>query len=563
MKFNALRYLILPWFVLFCSIIAALILDGTVIHFLPFVYKYDLVLIGAGVALCLYFNFRTLTKAGIWLAYNLPVHLRTNPWWWFARAGIAIAFAYLIYGMGTADWAPVVWQAAVIPVVSMICLFTAIRSLLGPVLVWCSKVAFSRISAFVLSWPIFLLVPVVALFLGRTIATAYRESRPDFAFTQRAENTAYTEQASREEVTPTSLSIAAVSNVAKDLKQAADADRSCHDKSKLIQRTLTPQGDADAVFWAIKAVSCAEIKSVVGLPKLAEIMLKHPNSTVRAAAISQMLQFGIPNVKQIGYLLVKRITEKEPLPVIEASSLVMLKLGDEERAWVGKRLTNLLDTPKTSALASKILVSELKKEDVVTKFVANNLTEDSPEKDLAISMVCSLPAKARQFSEEQINVIVASLKTGDPQDPAVKALVCLGPMGFRVLQKEIFTPQRTDKSLAARAFATVEWQDSQSVLETASSCIHDQDDRVRAWCSQALGQSGASAIPNILKLLQSDDQTLKAVATRALSFFDDPAAKDRLMEERTKNSGWMANKKNLEWARAIDQALVNMEVSQH
>ncbi|WP_413569988.1 HEAT repeat domain-containing protein [Bdellovibrio sp. HCB117] len=564
MKFNALRYLILPWFVLFCSIIAALVLDGTVIRFLPFVYEYYLALIGAGAAICLYFNFRTLTKAGIWIAYSLPTYLRTNPWWWFARAAVAIAFAYIIYGMGKADWAPVVWQAAVIPVVSMICLFFAIRSLMGPVLVWCSRVAFSRISAFILSWPIFLLVPIVALFLGRTISTAYRESRPDFAFSQRTLiPSEESDQASSSEEATSAHAIQASSPIAIELKNAVESGESCNDKNKLVQRTLTAQGDADSVYWAIKAVGCTEMKSVVGLPKLADIMLKHPNSVVRAAAISQMMKFGAANVKQIGYLLVKRITDKEPLPVIEASSLVMLKLGEEERAWVSKRLTNLLDTPKTSALASKILVSELKKEDVVNNFVATNLSVESSEKDLAISMVCSLPEKARHFNEEQINVIVASIKTGDADDPAVKALECLGPVGLTALQKEIFAPQQTDKSLAARAFAEVEWKDSKSVLETASSCVHDKENGVREWCSQALGQSGAPAIPNILKLLKSDDETMKAVATRALSFVDDPAAKDKLMEERSKNSGWMANKKNLEWARAIDHALVNMEVSQH
>src|SRR5690606_7119388 len=144
-------------------------------------------------------------------------------------------------------------------------------------------------------------------------------------------------------------------------------------------------------------------------------------------AITQMTHYGVDKVKPLGYLLVKRISENEPLPVIEAASLVMMKLGDDERAWVSKRLTNLLENPKTSALASKILVSKFKREDLVTEFVTTNLTLESARKDHAISMICSLSKNSRKLAEPHIDIILSSIKTGDTADPAVKALECLGP----------------------------------------------------------------------------------------------------------------------------------------
>ena len=123
MKFNTLRYLILPWFVFFCVIIALMIVNSTVYKFPAEVEQYYLALIGGGVFLCLMYNFRTLTKAGIWLAHPLPNSLRNNPWSWFIRAVLAIAFAYGVYEVGNLSWTPIIWQGAVIPVVFMICLF--------------------------------------------------------------------------------------------------------------------------------------------------------------------------------------------------------------------------------------------------------------------------------------------------------------------------------------------------------------------------------------------------------------------------------------------------------
>ncbi|MFS4460225.1 HEAT repeat domain-containing protein [Bdellovibrio sp. HCB2-146] len=561
MKFNTLRYLVLPWFLLFCAIIASMIVEGTVLHLDPVYHDYYVYVLAVGVFMCLFSNLQTLTKAGIWLAHSLPSKLRHNPWGWFARALVAALIAYGFYEVGKMSWAPLIWQGAVIPVAFTICLFVVVWSLMGPLLSFCSRVAFSRLSAFVLSWPIFILVPITAVFLGRTIVTAYNESRPDFALTRGAVTTVE----APEEVTaaPTeAVTITAKNKVAVELQEAVATGQACNDKNKLILANLTTNGDSDVVYWAVRAVKCSDMKAVVGLPKLADIMLKHKDPTVRAAAIDAMPKFGTENVKRIGYLLVKRLSESEDLQVSEAAAGVLLKLGDEERAWVSKRLTSLLDNPKTSALASKILAQKLKREDLVSEFVAKNLAQEGTNRRRAISMVCSLSEQGRKIAEPHIDAIVSSIKTGDTSDPAVKALECLGHPGLEALRKEIATPTKLQKDIAARAFAQASWKEEQAVLETASTCVRDSEKEVRHWCSEALGKAGAPAVPGILELLMSHDPELKSAATHALSLLKDPEAKQELLKVRAANSGWMARQKDLEVARAIDKALANMGTAQ-
>jgi HEAT repeat protein len=555
-KFNTLRYLVLPWFLLFCTIIVAMIVEGTYFKLDEAYHQYYLGVLGLGVFFCLSSNLRTLTKAGIWLAHSLPSNLRSRPWWWLFRAAFAVGFAYAFFELGKLSWMPLIWQGAVIPAVFTICLFVTIWSLMGPILAFCSRVPFSRFSAFVSSWPVFLLVPITAVFVGRTIVTAYKESRPDFAMSQTTVPKDNTEEVV---VTTTDVEVTAKSATALELREAVVAGTPCNDKSKVILGSLTPNGDADTVYWAVRALKCTEMKSVVGLPKLADIMMKHSDPKVRAAAISAMLKFGITDVKRIGYLLVKRLGQNEPLEVIEAAAGVLIKLGEEEKAWVTKKLTALMDIPRTSALASKILAQKLKREDLVSEFVAKNLTEGSADRKRAISMVCSLSEQGRAIAIPHIDGIVASIKTGDASDPALKALECLGQPAFESLRKELQTPQKLDKEIAARAFAEGNWKkDDKVVLETASACVHDASEGVRHWCSQALGKVGAPAVPGILELLMSDDPKSKNSATQALTLFTDPEGKKALMKVRASKSGWMASQKDLEVARAIDKALINM-----
>lgn len=561
MKMNVLRALVLPWLLLFVLIIAAIVVDGVKFAFLNQYPSYAWYGLWVGIVLCFYANFQTLSKAGIWIAHSLPSAVKKSQWGWLLRAVIIAGVGYGFFMMGQMTWAPVVWHAVVIPAIFALCLFIIIRSLMGPILVWCSRVAFSRFSAFLLSIPVFATVPVTAMFLGNTILTAYKASRPDFVMVP---SVAKPDEAAAAETADDSgeikHEIPAKSELAIEFQEAAKSGKSCVEENKAIQNALLPNGPDDVVYWAIQAIKCTDMKTVVGLPKLAKIMTDHPNATVRAASIRMMLKFQHEEVKRIGYLIVKRISENEPLEVIEAASVVLPKLGEEEAKWTMKRLTGLLDSSKASGMASKVLVKNLKREDLVAEYVSAHLGENSPASRRAISMICSLPKESRKIAEPYIENVVGAIKTGDANDPAIDALECLGNPGFVAIRQEVIEPKRLGKPIAARALAEmdVKNQEPTANLETAVSCARDKDAEVRKWCSQTLGKIGAPALPQILELLKSSDKDLRDSGTNALNFFKDPVAKAELVKVRAENSGWMANQKKLQLAQAVDKALIKI-----
>jgi len=559
---NVLRALVFPWLLLFVLIIAAIVGDGVGFHIQDKFPSAGRIALGLGVVLCFYANFRTLSQAGIWLAHSIPSAVKKSPWGWIFRAGVVALVGYVFFLMGQMPWAPVLWHAAVVPLIFAICLFVILRSLMGPILVWCSRVAFSRFSAFVLSIPVFALVPVTAIFLGNMIFTAYQSTRPDFVIVPVA---AETEGETSSETTAGAeaeekAEIPAKSELALELQALAKSGKSCAEENKKVQNALTPNGPEDVVYWAIAATKCTDMKSVVGLPRLAKIMTDHPNALVRAASMRMMLKFPREDVKRIGYLIIKRISEHEPIEVIEAAAVLLPKLGEEEAKWTVKRLTALLDSPKASAVASKVLVKNLKREDLVASYVSSHLGENSPSNKRAISMICSLPKESRKMAEPHIESVVAAIKTGDATDPAIDALECLGNPGFLAIREEVREPKRLSKPIAARALAEMDVKAEAPAenLETATACAHDKDAEVRKWCSQTLGKIGAPALPQILDLLKSNDKELREAGTNALNFFKDPEAKKELVKVRAENSGWMANNKKIQLAQAVDKALMKI-----
>jgi hypothetical protein len=272
-----------------------------------------------------------------------------------------------------------------------------------------------------------------------------------------------------------------------------------------------------------------------------------------------MPKFGIENVKRIGYLLVKRIGEKENSEVIEAAATVLTRLGEDEKKWAHRRLKALLDSPKASGIAAKVLVEKLKNDELVSEYVSEHLPENGDGRARAISMVCALPEASRKVAEPYIDSIVATIKTGAENDPAIVALGCLGTPGFEAIRHEVTNPQRLERPIAARALAEMDTKDNaQGALETAKDCAKDKDVVVRRWCSQALGELGAPALPQILDLLRSSSNDLKDAGQNALNFFSDPVAKKELFRVRAENSGWMANQKKLQIAKAVDTALIKI-----
>ena len=62
-----------------------------------------------------------------------------------------------------------------------------------------------------------------------------------------------------------------------------------------------------------------------------------------------------------------------------------------------------------------------------------------------------------------------------------------------------------------------------------------------------------------MELLDSSDSNLKESGRLALLSFEDPAGKTALEDVMRSNSGWMANSRKLQVAKAVGMALAKIE----
>jgi HEAT repeat protein len=155
---------------------------------------------------------------------------------------------------------------------------------------------------------------------------------------------------------------------------------------------------------------------------------------------------------------------------------------------------------------------------------------------------------------------VATIKSGDQNDPGIRALDCLGKPGFQAIRQEVSQPKQLDRAVAARALAEFNVREEiPAALETASICVRDENEQVRKYCSQTLGKIGAAALPKILELLDSGDSNSKESGRIALLSFEDPAGRTALEDVLRSNSGWMANSRKLSIAKAVGTALAKIE----
>jgi HEAT repeat protein len=420
-----------------------------------------------------------------------------------------------------------------------------------------------------MSLPVFILVPLTAFFLGKTIVQAYLASQPQvFLLHTEAPTPTKPESAVAHTEAPAVNQPAFMEKEAKldekanALREAALSGKPCFEQNKEIQAALISKAPEDQVYWAVKAIKCSDLKATVALPKLAKVMIDHSSPYVRSAAIRAMARYSTENVKKINYLLIKRINEKETPEVIESAAWMLSRIGEEDKKFAINRLKALLDNPKINATAAKVLIEDLKQDELVTSYVFDSLTGGSEVRQRAVGLVCLLPKTSLPSLDPRINQIVASVKTGSQTDPAMKALDCLGQLGYNAIRKEVLNPQQLDRSIAARAFAEMKVKDSSEALETVETCVRDSNEQVRKWCSQSLGRIGAPALPKILDLLKSNQSELKDAGKNALNYFDDPAAKPELEKIRAENSGWFASKRKLQIAEAINTALLKVE-SEH
>jgi hypothetical protein len=346
---------------------------------------------------------------------------------------------------------------------------------------------------------------------------------------------------------------------ASAFREIYEFSSNCSEYSKDITVALDQTGPAPVVLWATHAVLCSDIKAVVALPRLADILVHHADPSVRAASVRAMKKYGHENLKQIAYLLIKRLNPEEDAQVVSAVASALAPLDADHARWTTNRLKLLLDTEKLSGSSAQVLAKDLGRADLVSEYVAVNLAGNEAARNRAVRMICLLPKKDRTVAQPHLANILASIKSADQKDPGLKALDCMGQPGFEALKAELMHPQKLEKSVSARAFAQLDVDEFPDAMETANSCARDKNEQVSRWCSQSLGRIGAPALPAILDMLKSSDSGVKEAGRNALRYFDDPRAKKDLEKVVRENSGWMANNKNLQVAKAVANALVKIE----
>ncbi len=348
------------------------------------------------------------------------------------------------------------------------------------------------------------------------------------------------------------------------LREIYEYTSNCSDYDKDIQKQLSAKGQKDVVYWAIKALQCSNVKSFVALPRLVDIMAQHSDVEVRALAITTLRRYGEENLRNLAYLLVKRLSEKEPLEVLKATAQIMAALGGDNSKFAVTRLKSLLNSETASLNAAKILVDNFKMHETVTTFIQEQLSSEqapSAATASAVAMICALPKNRRGFAKDYMKPILASVKTMTKDDKGISALRCLGKDGFMAVKEEFEKPEILDRARAIEALTVLESTQYPEMLTLASNCAQDDNEEIRKACSQILGSLGAPALPKILELLESKDPQHRKSGEFALNFFEDKSAESTLRKVVIANSGWMATNKKLKMAHALGNALSKIEKS--
>lgn len=583
MKMNIRSRLLTPWIVLFTVIIISIIIAGSRYHFDLRLSKYFLEILVLLSLFCSYLNFKTITKAGIWISYSVPKNYKLNSSHWLVRVFFILLGAFAFYKIGKISWVPLYWQGFVLPIIFSVAVISVIFNIISPILIWCANLNFARLAAVLGTCPILILLPISGIFIGNMILGAYEASIPK-PFSLEYKRTSFVNeqissaskffQDKNKQNTKVKNNLVVVgsedkalaevdledpqSEKAKKFKELVLKKTSCSEEASSVQRALHERNPDEVVYWATKAVRCANLRPIPALTKLVDIMLKHSNTKVRASAIMAMGLFNAERVKNISYLIVKQISEKQAPAVIEAASDVFSKLGSTEYNWTMRRLKVLLSHPNLHLDIAKIMVRVMNHEDLILEHIITNLDkskERTPSKMAAVEMICALPKKSLSTLEPHINSIIGLIDTGDNHDQAKQALDCLGTSGINAIREEIKIPKALTRVTAARVLSHMDIKNSKEVLETLSLCIHDVDEEIRKICSISLGKVGAVALPKIIDLMNASKDEDKRYGERALGSLEDPAAKQYLLKIRARNSGWLATQKKLHLVRSIDTTL--------
>jgi HEAT repeat protein len=582
MKMNIRGWLLAPWVVLFTVVIASIVVAGSKYHIDLRTTKYSIVALIIGILICAYFNFKTITRAGIWISYSVPKNLKPSSWQWLMRVLFAVFVAISFYNIGQISWVPLYWQGFILPIALSLSLLFIITSILSPILIWCANLPFTRFAALMGSSPVLIVLPLSGIFMGDMILRSYEASLPKPLLMKYKVSLDSTDSTDKEKSEKDLKSLhsknvdarseASLNNLldpkserAKRFKVLALSNSSCADEAVSIQSALHERNPDDVVYWATRAVGCANLRPMSAMTKLVDIMLKHGNSEVRASAIRAMSKFKTEIVQNVGYLLVKQINERHPPEIIEAASYVYSRLGGTEYNITMRKLKLLLIHPTLSRPIADIMVRVMNREDLIFEYIVTSLNESSesnertPIKMSAVAMVCSLPKKSLDLLVPHVSSILALVDKGDRNDPAKMALDCMGNSGINAIREEIKTPKILPRVAAARVLSQMDIRNSKEALDTVSSCVYDSDEEMRKICSTSLGKVGVAALPKIIELMSASKDEYKKYGEQALNSLEDPSAKQDLLAIRARNSGWLATQKKLHLVRSIDTTLVRIE----
>jgi HEAT repeat protein len=557
-KFNVLPRLIIPWLLMFLLIIAAQVVIGVRFNFDFRTSPYFMWSIVSGLIVCGYFNFRTTTASGIWIAHSFQDSSRSRAANGILTIVVSLALMFLVYWTGKLAWAPLYWSGIVVPLFFTVGIVIVVWSLVAPILQWCSMIACTRLAIMIFTLPVFLIFPVSSVFIGQIVLSAYLASQP---LSVLVAGVSKVEKAgSSKNIVGSSPFAAPTEEKAKTFKAIAERKRQCTNvESRQIQVALLPNSADEVLYWAIRAISCAQLKSVIGLGRLIEIISKNGNPMIRSAAILAMNNFRDADVKPLGYLLFKRLNDKESPEVVVAAANVLFKLGDTESRITLKKLKDLLNHPRHYQTAAQTLIALTHNESFVFDYIGSHLVNPGEAQARAIGLICLLSEPTRVQIEPRVSSIVAAIKTGMSDDPAIEALNCLKNKGIETIRQELLKPAVISKNMAATALSQMEIKHSAVALQTISDCVNDKDPKVRTVCSQGLGRIGAAALPRIVDLLKSGNSQKIESGVQALRYFDDISARQNLLKVRAENSGWNASQRKLGIAKAIDTALGNVK----
>jgi HEAT repeat protein len=506
-----------------------------------------------------------LKQAGIWIAHSLPSHIKFNSWPWLRTALAAFSVAILTFTASYFDWMPLVWRGLVVPLVSSICLFFFLWGILAPILSKTSRLQFSQLFAFLSVAPVLALIPLTGFFVSHSLVTGYFRSYPgQFNYTVDAiPNGIDEEERPVEKVTAPAYTTAdyPLAESIQAIRTAVLTNTLCLDKKREVTRLLDNSTPEDHLFWAIKGVRCAELPSVIAIPRLVSIMSGAQAPMIRSSAILAIGRYSQNVIKNTAYLIIKRISSAESPEVIEAASLVLKKLGGADEKFVITRLRSILN-PQNAPIVGNLLITYFQSSEEVAHFVVNNLqSSEEKARSSAIELICKLDSTFRPSTPESIQAVIKALEVKTRQASTMKAVACLGSPAFQAIERQVLEPTFLQRDVALSVYNSMSADSPDRKMDVLKSCVNDSNPKVRRLCAKGIGLVGATALPMILDLIKSSDNDLRETGQMALSQMKDQSVIEELKTLRDANSGWLSTASRLKTAESIQIAIARIEAT--